>query len=344
MPRARNALRRLGEIIAALAFAGFVATGPATAKTPPPVCKGNDILAAMKSDAPGDHRRIMAEAEATPNGQALFWRIERPGRPPSFLLGTIHVTDPRVLRLPDRIATAAAKAGTVVLEAIDLNEQRIGIAMASLGTEMFFTDGRSLANFLTPGESAKISTLLRERGLPADFASAVKPWFVSVFLALPMCEQLRAAAGLESLDQHLETMARKRGAKLIGLETIEEQFRAMAGIPLAAQVAWLKASLKLYDRTNDSLETMIRLYLGRRIGAIWPLTRVMIANERLAKAGIRDFQHALITVRNQRMRQRLGPILDKGGAFVGVGALHLGGAEGLVALLRQDGYRVVPAE
>ena len=36
------------------------------------------------------------------------------------------------------------------------------------------------------------------------------------------------------------------------------------------------------------------------------------------------------------------PLLEKGNAFIAVGALHLPGAEGLVELFRQSGYKVTP--
>ena len=41
-----------------------------------------------------------AEADATPNGKAIFWKVEKEGKPASWLLGTMHVTDPRVLAMP----------------------------------------------------------------------------------------------------------------------------------------------------------------------------------------------------------------------------------------------------
>ena len=38
------------------------------------------------------------------------------------------------------------------------------------------------------------------------------------------------------------------------------------------------------------------------------------------------------------------PLLAEGGVLIGVGSLHLPGADGLVALLREAGYTVEPAE
>ena len=50
----------------------------------------------------------------------------------------------------------------------------------------------------------------------------------------------------------------------------------------------------------------------------------------------------LITDRNLRMRDRMLPLLEKGRAFIAVGALHLIDRNGLVELLRTAGYKLTP--
>ena len=50
----------------------------------------------------------------------------------------------------------------------------------------------------------------------------------------------------------------------------------------------------------------------------------------------------IITDRNVNMRNRAKPLIDRGSAFIAVGALHLPGKNGLVTLFRDAGYTVTP--
>jgi uncharacterized protein YbaP (TraB family) len=54
----------------------------------------------------------------------------------------------------------------------------------------------------------------------------------------------------------------------------------------------------------------------------------------------REFATQLLVSRNFTMAQRAMPLIDQGGAFIAVGALHLTGADGLVERLRKSGYKV----
>ena len=58
-----------------------------------PACTGIDLLARLKTERPADYDAVIAEAEAVPNHEALFWKIERDDLAASYLLGTAHVTD-----------------------------------------------------------------------------------------------------------------------------------------------------------------------------------------------------------------------------------------------------------
>lgn len=69
-------------------------------------CTGRNLVVELQQNDPTRYAAAVKEAEATPNGQGIFWKIEKSGLAPSWLLGSMHVTDPRVLALPPRAQAA----------------------------------------------------------------------------------------------------------------------------------------------------------------------------------------------------------------------------------------------
>ena len=92
---------RLPLTIAALAIAALPLTGASAAEKDafPDKCRGIDMLAETAARDPQTYNRIMAEAAATKNAGAILWKIEKEGRPASYLFGTVHLTDERVTNL-----------------------------------------------------------------------------------------------------------------------------------------------------------------------------------------------------------------------------------------------------
>ena len=164
-------------------------------------------------------------------------------------------------------------------------------------------------------------------------------------VALPPCELDRKQAGASFLDLKLAQDAERGGKELVGLETVLEQLDAMASLPMSFHVQGLVESIALGDRINDVIETMIQLYVTGETGAIWPMLRSvspeMETDEELA-AGYADFEKTMVHVRNKTMLDRALPLLDKGDAFIAVGALHLPGEQGLAHLIDEAGYTVTP--
>ena len=65
-------------------------------------CAGSNLIEEMAKSDPAKLETLRKEASATPNGHGLLWKIEKPGIKPSWLYGTMHLTDPRVLKLSDK--------------------------------------------------------------------------------------------------------------------------------------------------------------------------------------------------------------------------------------------------
>jgi uncharacterized protein YbaP (TraB family) len=96
-------------------------------------------------------------------------------------------------------------------------------------------------------------------------------------VALPACEMARKAAGLPVLDVKLAQEAKADGKALKGLETATDQLGRWPRCRWSFHIRGLVDTLKLGDRMDDVIETMIELYEReqvRRRGRTIPATPI----------------------------------------------------------------------
>ena len=330
-------------MIRILAFMFALIASLAMAHAEPPVCKGIDLLDQLRRADPAIYAAVMDDARAVPNGQSMFWRIERDGVQPSFLLGTAHVTDPRVTRLQPEAEEALNGASVIVLELAELRDQmemmRATMRHASL---MVLPTGQSLWDLIPDGDEPAIRD---NPNLPPGGSGSLfgyQPWVVAGMLSVPLCEMQRKSLGLEVLDSRIARVAEDRGVPLIGLETVEEQLGIFAAMPLDLQAKYLVSVARLGSRIPDFFETLISLYDQRNVVAYLPLVRRTEDISPDDAALFAFVEEDLLTKRNHRMAERATALLAEGNAFIAVGALPLPGNEGLVELIRRAGYKVTP--
>lgn len=134
--------------------------------------------------------------------------------------------------------------------------------------------------------------------------------------------------------------ARMRRLRVLPLELLEEQIAAFDTIPVATQVAMLRHALDNRDmlagnssrRSPPGCAATSRDWRGSPTAHTQQLPDLRVHYSRLIKHMILD--------RTALMHHRLFLPLRSGRVFVAVGALHLYGEQGLLALLREDGYRL----
>lgn len=309
----------------------------------PPTCSGRDMLAEMQASDPAAYARVLASAEATSDARAVLWRIEAQGLPPSYLFGTVHLTDDRVNALSERVRAALDEVKQIALEVADVSPQSVSAAMATLGRLVAF-ERPTLDKLLSQEEFEIARSALVETGVPSQAVAVLRPWVVTISLAITSCERRRMASGLLPLDMRLAERGKRRGIAVIGLETLEAQLRALAAVPEEDQLQLLKVSLKYYDRSDDLMETMVGRYLARDIGVMWPFQLELAKKAGYSADAFKSFERQMVGVRNVAMRDAALPLLREGSTFIAVGALHLPGRQGLVALFREAGYTLVPIE
>jgi uncharacterized protein YbaP (TraB family) len=337
---------RLRTLLVGLAVASGLALSPSARAQSPvaPDCRGEDLLPRLAVEDAEAARRVDEAASRIPNGNAMLWRITRAGTQPSYLFGTIHLSDDRVVNLSPTVRKAIAGSRVVALEIADVSAEAVGAALAKLRGRLVFEDGRRLTDMLEPDEIAIARDGFARSGFPAETFPAFRPWFVATMLSMTECERRRIAAGRVYLDAHVGNLGKAAGARLASLETIESQFLAMASISEPDQLTMLRSTIKSIEHTQNFFETILRRYLDREVSKVLPFQQELVRRAGIDPKAFDGFYKAMLTVRNPRMRDAALPLLKKGRAFIAVGALHLIGDDGLVALFQSAGYDVTPVE
>ncbi len=260
--------------------------------------------------------------------KGLLWRIERAGEPVSHLFGTMHLGDPRALKILDHVRPVLEHSDQVVLEILP-----DALAMFEVNRRMILPPDQSLSRIIGPELFEKVSKVAAERGLPAFMVERFHPWAMAITLAMPK------DAGA-AMDQIIYQDAQDAGKKLRALETPAEQMALFEKLPLRLQIKMLEQVVRDPKRMERELKALIAAYLDRDLDRLQEISRRETAGEDPELA--EWFEKRLIGDRNRRMFERLLPILKKGPTLVAVGALHLPGKEGLLQRLRDEGYSVEP--
>ena len=303
-------------------------------------CHGENLVERLKREDPQKFADVEAEAEKVENGHSVMWRITRDGLKPSFLLGTMHSADPRVTQIPAAADAAFASADTVLIENTEvLDKATMTEALVRYKEMTLLLDGSTLDQKIANDSVPLLQASVEARNMPWEIARHMQPWMVAAAIAIPVCEVAAKSGGAEVLDSIIGKRALADGKTLIGLETIEEQFKAVSGIPQEFHVNALSETLQLSDMTDSMMETTKLLYLQGETGMLLPLVRAYSPRTYSGK-GYAEFQELLVSRRNHTMAERAAQYLEQGNVFMAVGALHLAGEQGLVNLLRHQGFKV----
>ncbi|WP_173933397.1 TraB/GumN family protein [Chelativorans sp. Marseille-P2723] len=304
-------------------------------------CEATNLLAEAEAERPHLVRQLRQEAAGIPNGKGLLWRITKGSAPTSFLFGTMHLSDTRVLDIPTSAREAFKEARVVVIETTDvLDRKRIMASIAENPDLTMFPAEEDITDHLAPDEQELLAAALAERGMSLGSAARMKPWILMSLLSLSQCEISRQNKGSVVLDVKLAQDAQASGKHLEGLESFAEQLTALSSLPMKLHVQGLVASLRLGSRVDDMVETLTAIYLAGETGLFMPATMGLLDHGEEAAQSYVAFEEAVINSRNRVMAERAQPLLEEGGAFLAIGTMHLPGEQGLIELLREAGYSV----
>lgn len=256
---------------------------------------------------------------------ALLWKVSMADSSSNYIFGTIHVSDPRIVNLPEVVKSALYKSDTFVMEALPNRED-----VLILSQMMFYADGTTLSDYLDDELFHRTAKLLSAFQLPVEVVAVMRPWAAFLMMNYP-------ADNTMPLDLKLFDIAMSQGAKTAGLETLSEQGAVFSEMAVKDQLRLLLDTVCNYDLVIQGIDEMKEFYLEKDLnGLLAASAQHTYADEPLYK----ELTKRLLTDRNKLMIDRMQPFLQKGGAFIAVGALHLPGDDGIMENLNQQGYKI----
>lgn len=264
-----------------------------------------------------------SEADAQ-TAKTLLWKISGNGLDaPSYLFGTMHVADKRAHKFKKSVLEA--------FEGVDAYAMELDPAAVNpmdLLEKMKLKEGK-LQDLFTEEEWNRLDAHFESKfNTSISSFNDFTPFYVQTMM---MQAQFGSSAG-EAVDIYFYNQAKKMGKAVYGLETMDEQLSAITALPQEDQKQMLLDGLD--EDFKSSSEKMLKTYKKGDLDKLLEMSE----DESLGD----EFENALIVGRNHTMAERIQPIIKKQSAFIGVGALHLPGEEGIIELLKKAGYQVEP--
>ena len=258
-------------------------------------------------------------------GQGLLWKVSKEGLASSYIFGTIHVAERHVSAQLDKVRDVLADSEIFVMEAVPGPND-----IALFRQMMFFADGTGLKDVISTDLYEETLAVLSAYHLMEEDISTMKPWAAYLTMSYP------AEMGIV-LDQQLLYLAREGEISTRGLESMEELGGLFNSFSLADQVRLLTDAVCHREILEGDFAKMISLYTQGDLAGLSSYGQRYSFDENTLYESLTE---KILIQRNYRMVERMRPMLDKGAAFVAVGALHLPGAEGVLALLEKYYYEI----
>jgi uncharacterized protein len=273
------------------------------------------------------------------NNNSLLWEISGKNlKVPSYLFGTIHLICKDEAVLSKELKAIIKNVDKLYFEINMNNMMADALGMMS---KMNMKDGKSLKDILSAEDYTVVSNYFKEKGgmLPFSMVEKMKPLFSQSLLAKDGLE----CDGTDGMEMKIMAENNKNETKKStdGLETASYQMSIFDSIPEKLQAEELVKSIKSLSQKeanekDQSLTMLTKLYKSQNLDSI---VKLMSDDKDAITTKYADL---MLYKRNSNWIPVIEKVLKTNTALFSVGAAHLGGAKGVIDLLRKAGYTVKP--
>ena len=266
--------------------------------------------------------------------KSLLWEISGNGlAESSYLFGTIHMIKSEDFFLPQGTLSAIDVTDKMIFE-IDMADMNDPMKVMPMLQKAFMKGDTSLQDLLTEEEYTLVKDHFSEMGLPIFFLEKIKPMFLTVFASGDFNPGDMQSGKVKSYEMEFMKMAEEGAKETGGLETIEFQISVFDDIPYMDQAQMLVEGIKSGGTEDDMFKELIAMYKDQDIYGLYDMMKT--------DDSIGDHEDILLNKRNINWIPQMKTAMTAQRTFFAVGAGHLGGEEGVINLLRKEGFKVLP--
>ncbi|NVO32104.1 TraB/GumN family protein [Hymenobacter lapidiphilus] len=267
-------------------------------------------------------------ATAPATTKSLLWEISgNKLAKPSYVFGTIHLLCADDLKMSEAVKKAIDNSQQIALE-VDMDSPTM---MEEMRGQMMLPAGQTVQGCMTKEEYAAVSEYYtNELKMPFAQMGTMKPFILS---SLMYPKTLGCPVG--SYEGTLVDIAKAKQLEVIGLETVADQMGIFDKIPCDKQARMLSDMVAKRSEAQQEFKALFQLYQAQDVEG---LLKASLASQ----FGMKEYEDELITNRNKRWIPLMAQQASNKPTFFAVGAAHLGGSNGVLTLLRQQGYQVKP--
>lgn len=261
----------------------------------------------------------------------LLWEISGKGlATPSYLFGTFHLICKADIPFGEQLKTAVKSVKEIYME-LDMDDPATMLGGMML---MKMRNDTTLQKLYTGEEYKRVETFFNDSlHMPMAMFQHMKPFFLEAML-YPKMLPCKTMSGVE---EELMKLARENKKEIQGLETMAFQASVFDSIPYTEQAKELLKGIDSMATYKKYFEDMVKVYKNQQLDKMLEL----FSNKDF---GVENNQDILLDKRNKDWVNKLNTIMKNESVFIAVGAGHLVGDNGLIALLRKEGYTLRPVE
>ncbi|TAP35504.1 TraB/GumN family protein [Alteromonas sp. KUL49] len=274
---------------------------------------------------------LAAVVVAAPAFSASVWKVSK-GESTIFVGGTLHLLSEGDYPLPTPYEIAFDKASSIVLET-DLDAVNSPAFSQQLLQQLSYSDGSTIQSHLSEDTYNALASHFASRGWPIESVSLLKPQLVS--LTLTIGELQRLGLTLEGVDSHYAQKAKGAGKTLAWLESPEQQLAFIVAMGEDDPDGLIQYTLEDIKTLPENLSLMKDYWFKGDLKGMTTDILDVFAKD------YPEVYKSILVERNHNWLPHLISFFDSPEVeFVLVGALHLPGNGGVLALLEAQGYTV----